>query len=140
MQRVKSASVTIDETQISSIGAGCFCWWVSMVSSLNHIGLGCTNLAEPHTPVAESDTAADAAFVARKVLGTRFWEDENGRPWKKHVKMAGLQILSVSQFTLYGTVNKKNHVRHAPRVREQSEPGPDSSNPFSHHSWTFTMR
>jgi D-tyrosyl-tRNA(Tyr) deacylase len=36
------------------------------------------------------------------------WENDNGAPWRQHIKQKGYEMLCVSQFTLYGTLSKKN--------------------------------
>jgi D-aminoacyl-tRNA deacylase len=33
---------------------------------------------------------------------------DSGAPWRQGVKQKGYQVLCVSQFTLYGTLTKKN--------------------------------
>ena len=41
-------------------------------------------------------------------MAVKFWENDNGAAWRQHVKQKGFEILCVSQFTLYGTLSKKN--------------------------------
>eukprot|EP00578_Thalassiosira_sp_NH16_P022856 CAMPEP_0181104536 /NCGR_PEP_ID=MMETSP1071-20121207/15487_1 /TAXON_ID=35127 /ORGANISM="Thalassiosira sp., Strain NH16" /LENGTH=174 /DNA_ID=CAMNT_0023187755 /DNA_START=239 /DNA_END=763 /DNA_ORIENTATION=+ len=86
IQRVKSASVTVNEKQISSIGPG----------MLALVGL--------HL----EDTETDLQYCAKRLLAVKLWENANGAPWRQHVKQKAYQILCVSQFTLYGTLSKKN--------------------------------
>lgn len=86
IQRVKSASVTVDQKRISSIGPG----------MLALVGL--------HL----EDTDADLQYCARRLLAVKLWENANGAPWRQHVKQKSYEILCVSQFTLYGTLSKKN--------------------------------
>ena len=86
VQRVKSASVTVDNTQISTIGPGI----------LALVGL--------HI----EDTPSDLEYCARRLLACKLWENDNGAPWRQHVKQKQFEILCVSQFTLYGTLSKKN--------------------------------
>jgi D-tyrosyl-tRNA(Tyr) deacylase len=90
IQRVKSASVTINmhsqPTTISSIGPG----------MLALVGL--------HT----EDTLSDLEWCTKKLLAIKLWENENGGMWRQHVKQKEYEILCVSQFTLYGTLSKKN--------------------------------
>ena len=38
---------------------------------------------------------------------TNFWAGEDGRPWKHSVGSLGLDVLCVSQFTLYGELKRK---------------------------------
>ena len=42
-----------------------------------------------------------------RILKTNFWADENGRPWKHSVASLKLDVLCVSQFTLYGELKRK---------------------------------
>lgn len=94
IQRVKSASVTVDAQVVSEIGKG-----LSLL-----VG------------ITQSDTAEDVAKLANKVLKLRLFEDVQqeagtntewvGKPWMKTVGDIGGEILSVSQFTLYANVKK----------------------------------
>lgn len=52
---------------------------------------------------------SSAAFLfrsAKKILSIRLFDDATGKRWQKSVKDEQLDILCVSQFTLYGRVNK----------------------------------
>lgn len=86
IQRVKSASVTVDERQVSSIGPG--------IMAL--VGLH------------QDDTEDDMSYCARKLLAVKLWENDGGAPWRQHVRQKDFEVLCVSQFTLYGTLSKKN--------------------------------
>mmetsp|Transcript_5394 Transcript_5394/g.9201 ORF Transcript_5394/g.9201 Transcript_5394/m.9201 type:complete len:202 (+) Transcript_5394:152-757(+) len=86
IQRVKSASVTVDQKQVSAIGPG----------TLALVGLH------------HEDTESDLQFCANRLLKIKLWENDNGAPWRQHIKQKGYEILCVSQFTLYGTLSKKN--------------------------------
>lgn len=86
VQRVKSASVTVDDKVISEIGPGI----------LALVGLH------------EHDTVADLQYCSRRLLGCKLWENENGGMWRHSVKQKSFSCLCVSQFTLYGTLSKKN--------------------------------
>ncbi|KAJ5909842.1 D-aminoacyl-tRNA deacylase [Penicillium tannophilum] len=86
IQRVKSASVTVDEELISSIGRGL----------LVFAGIG------------HDDTEKEAENLVNKVLKAKFWPDEDGKPWKKNVQEMEGEVLCVSQFTLYGKMKKGN--------------------------------
>lgn len=55
--------------------------------------------------VTHKDTEADAIYAAKKIAHLRLWEDEAGKMNKSLVETGG-DILSVSQFTLYGDVKK----------------------------------
>lgn len=85
IQRVTRASVTIDGTERSRIGAGYL------------VLLG----------IHESDTAAQAELLAKKIAGLRVMEDENGKMNRSLADVGG-EILLVSQFTLYGDCSHGN--------------------------------
>lgn len=78
-QRVSHASVTADGVQTGTIGKG----------MLLLVGVG------------QHDTAEDATLLAKKAVGMRVYEDENGR-MNRSVEDIGGAILCVSNFTLYG--------------------------------------
>lgn len=78
LQRVLSASVTVDEDVVGGIDGGLL------------VLLGVTH----------SDTEADAAWMARKIRDTRLLRDEQS------VGDVGAPVLLVSQFTLYGDARK----------------------------------
>ena len=88
LQRVTSASVTVDGAMVSSIGRG--------IMAL--VGLH------------ERDTAEDMKYCARKLVQARLWENEDGKTWRKSAKQMEYEILCVSQFTLYGSIENKKHV------------------------------
>ncbi|KAI5953262.1 DTD1 [Candida jiufengensis] len=94
LQKVKNASVTVDNKIISSIGNGLM------------LLVG----------ISTSDTQEDVSKLSKKILSLRVFEDITkeagtntewvGKPWSKSIKDIGGEILSVSQFTLYGTIKK----------------------------------
>jgi len=84
LQRVLSASVTVDTQLISSIGKGILVF----------------------AAVAPGDTEKDADALAAKVLKMRLWDDENGGRWKHNVQDISGEILCVSQFTLLASTKK----------------------------------
>ncbi|KAJ5455287.1 D-tyrosyl-tRNA(Tyr) deacylase [Penicillium sp. IBT 31633x] len=86
IQRVKSASVTVDSELVSSIGKGL----------LVFAGIG------------KEDTEKDAENLVNKVLKAKFWPDDNGTQWKKSVRDIDGEVLCVSQFTLYAKMKKGN--------------------------------
>lgn len=86
VQRVKSASVTVDNKVVSSIGPG----------MMALVGLH------------EHDTEADLTHCCKRLLGAKLWSNDNGALWRHGVKQRGHEVLLVSQFTLYGTLTKKN--------------------------------
>ena len=80
IQRVSSASVKVDGEIISSIGKG-LCVLVG---------------------IHRTDTRKELEYIAKKILSTRIFDDPNtGKRWDKSVKDSDLEVLCVSQFTLY---------------------------------------
>ncbi|VDK68697.1 unnamed protein product [Onchocerca ochengi] len=80
IQRVTKAGVSIDGQLESSIERGI-----------------CVLLA-----IGVDDTSDDIEYMVRKLLGVRMFPNvETGKRWDKSVKDLGLEILCVSQFTLY---------------------------------------
>ncbi|SCN86844.1 probable DTD1-D-Tyr-tRNA(Tyr) deacylase activity [Fusarium fujikuroi] len=84
LQRVLSASVTVDKEMISSIGRGVLAF----------------------AAVAPGDTEKEADLMAAKVLRMKLWDDEEGGKWKKSVSDIGGEVLCVSQFTLLASTKK----------------------------------
>jgi D-tyrosyl-tRNA(Tyr) deacylase len=82
VQRVKSASVTVDGKLISQIGPGLLCL----------IGLG------------EGDGESDIEYITRKILNARLWASDR-KAWDVNVQQQGYEVLCVSQFTLHGRLN-----------------------------------
>jgi D-tyrosyl-tRNA(Tyr) deacylase len=83
VQRVSSASVTVDGRVSGAIGAGL----------LVLVGVG---------PL---DTGADVAWMSEKLRTLRVFEDEAGK-MNRSVEDVGGRLLVVSQFTLYGDCRK----------------------------------
>jgi D-tyrosyl-tRNA(Tyr) deacylase len=77
LQRVKNASVTVEDDRISEIGPGL----------LLLVG------------IARDDGEAQAGWLAEKVAGLRIMGDEEGK-MNLSVRDVGGEILAVSQFTL----------------------------------------
>ena len=86
LQRVLSASVTVDAQLISSINKG--------ILILAAIG--------------PNDTRKDADSMASKVLKMRLWPDDSSANWKRNVLDIEGEVLCVSQFTLYASTKKGN--------------------------------
>ncbi|WIM39324.1 D-aminoacyl-tRNA deacylase [Paenibacillus sp. PK4536] len=83
VQRCKQASVTVNEEIVGQIGKG-----LMVLVGVTH-----------------QDTVEDAKYLAGKVAGIRIFEDENGK-MNLGLQEIGGQVLSVSQFTLYGDCRK----------------------------------
>ncbi|KAL2105061.1 hypothetical protein VUR80DRAFT_9071 [Thermomyces stellatus] len=86
IQRVLSASVTVDKEVVSSIGKG-----VLVLAA-----------------VAAGDTEKEAETLANKVLRLKLWPDDNGGMWKRNVTDIEGEVLCVSQFTLLAKTSKGN--------------------------------
>ncbi|MBO8163873.1 MAG: D-tyrosyl-tRNA(Tyr) deacylase [Brevibacillus sp.] len=72
--------------------------------------------------ITHDDTEQDVEFVADKVANLRIFEDEAGK-MNHSVRETGGQILSVSQFTLYGDCRKGRRPNFMAAARpEQAEP------------------
>ena len=83
IQRVKQASVTVDNHVVSKIGPGL----------LVLIGVG------------HEDTKVEAVWLAHKIANLRIFPDVEGK-MNLSVKTIGGSVLVVSQFTLYGNTRK----------------------------------
>ncbi len=85
LQRCSRAEVRIDGETVGRIGLG----FVVLVG------------------ITHSDTRENADFLAKKVAGMRVFEDAEGKMNLSLAEVDG-QILSISQFTLYGNARKGN--------------------------------
>lgn len=85
LQKVKKASVSVDDKVVGSINKG-YCLLVG---------------------VHKESTEEDAKYLAKKVAQARLFEDENDKI-NLSLKDVGGSILSVSQFTLYADTKKGN--------------------------------
>jgi D-tyrosyl-tRNA(Tyr) deacylase len=83
IQRVESARVDVSGSPVGEIADGL----------LVYLGIG------------KSDTAADRAYLLKKILGLRVFPNEKGKMDKSIVDVGG-SLLVVSQFTLYGDVER----------------------------------
>jgi len=83
IQRVSSASVTVEGRIVGQIGQGIV------------VLLG----------VEKGDTEAPADWLAEKIVGLRIFEDEAGKMNRALPEIGGA-VLAVSQFTLAGNCNK----------------------------------
>lgn len=83
LQRSKGASVTVDGGVTGAISSG----YVLLVG------------------ITHEDTEKDADYLAGKIAQLRLFEDEEGK-MNRSILDNGGEILSISQFTLYGDVKK----------------------------------
>lgn len=83
LQRVKRGSVVVENNIVGEIGKG----FVLLVG------------------VTHEDTEEDAKYLADKIVHLRVFEDDEGK-MNLSLKDVGGEILSVSQFTLYGDCRK----------------------------------
>lgn len=79
VQRVKSARVTVEDEVVGEIGPGLVVF----------LGVG------------EDDTCDDLSYLVDKVANLRIFEDDDGKMNLSALQL-GLQVLVVSQFTLWG--------------------------------------
>jgi D-tyrosyl-tRNA(Tyr) deacylase len=89
LQRVKSASVTVDGELISQIGKGLLVL----------------------AAISKDDTKKDVESMAGKILKAKLFDDDTKEPptrWKRGVADIGGEILCVSQFTLLASLKKGN--------------------------------
>ena len=100
IQRSKQASVTVNGEVTGAIDKG----YVLLVG------------------ITHTDTAEDIAYCAKKVAELRLWEDAEGK-MNHSIVDAGGDILSVSQFTLYGETKKGRRPSFTGAARpEQAKP------------------
>ena len=85
IQRVSRASVTIDGTEVSSIGMG----FMILVG------------------IEAADTEEDVAWLCHKIIGLRVFNDDAGVMNRSIMDVRG-EILVVSQFTLHASTKKGN--------------------------------
>lgn len=99
IQRVETASVTVDGQVVGQIQSGLL------------VLLG----------VEAGDGATDLAYMARKIVNLRVFEDEGGRMNRSLVDARG-SVLLVSQFTLLGNTrhgNRPDFTRASPPAEAQ---------------------
>lgn len=85
VQRVTKAEVTVDHNLVAAIGIG----YLALVG------------------FTHEDNSETVAQMARKVANLRVFADEEGK-MNLSLAQVGGEILSISQFTLYGDTNKSN--------------------------------
>ncbi|OHX54283.1 D-tyrosyl-tRNA(Tyr) deacylase [Planococcus salinarum] len=100
LQRSKEASVTVEGSITGVINSG----YVLLVG------------------ITHEDTEKDADYCARKIAQIRLFEDEEGK-MNRSIFDNGGDILSISQFTLYGDIRKGRRPSFIEAARpEQAEP------------------
>tara|TARA_B100000925_G_scaffold289272_1_gene271789 strand:+ start:1521 stop:1976 length:456 start_codon:yes stop_codon:yes gene_type:complete len=85
LQRVKTASVKVDNNEISKIDNGLLLLW----------------------GIEKGDVETDIENLTRKIINLRIFSDEQGKMNKSIVDIGG-EILLVSQFTLNANIQKGN--------------------------------
>lgn len=85
VQRSKKSSVSVDNNIVGSIDSG-----LVLLVGFTH-----------------NDTSKEIIKLAKKVVSLRIFDDENGVMNKSLLDVGG-EILSISQFTLYGDASKGN--------------------------------
>jgi D-aminoacyl-tRNA deacylase len=110
VQRSKKAKVIVDEKIVGQISKGL----VLLVG------------------VTHEDTEADAAFLAEKIANLRIFEDDAGKMNLSLIDVGG-EILSISQFTLYGDCRKGRRPNFMDAAR------PDQAN-FLYESFNLLLR
>lgn len=83
VQRVRNASVTVDNTIVGKISGGL----------LVFLGVG------------EGDDESDLTYLIDKIIGLRIFQDDNDKMNLSLLDIEG-ELLVISQFTLYGDVRK----------------------------------
>jgi D-tyrosyl-tRNA(Tyr) deacylase len=97
IQRSKAAQVTVESECVGRITQG-----LVLLIGITH-----------------EDTEKDAQFLAEKIAGLRIFEDESGKMNLSVCEVNG-QVLSISQFTLYGDCTKGRR----PNFMAAARPGP----------------
>ncbi|XP_067018990.1 D-aminoacyl-tRNA deacylase-like isoform X1 [Acropora muricata] len=98
VQRVTTASVSVDGEVISSIGKGL-----------------CVLLG-----ISKNDTPKEIDYMVKKILNLRVFDDDGSR-WKKSVVDKNFEILCVSQFTLQAVLKGTKPDFHLAMGGDQSE-------------------
>ena len=96
VQRSKYSSVTVDGKIVGQIDNGL----VLLVG------------------ITKEDTLEDLEYMAKKVLNLRIFDDEEG-VMNKSILDVGGEILSISQFTLYGDTTKGNRPSYINAMKQE---------------------
>ena len=99
VQRVLYGSVQVEGEVVSSIGKG-------MVALIG---------------IHKDDTKVEMDYIVRKLVSLRMWDDDTGRRWAKSAKDLGLEVMCVSQFTLYHVMKGNKPDFHLAMGGEQSQ-------------------
>ncbi|KAG1675189.1 D-aminoacyl-tRNA deacylase 1 [Nymphon striatum] len=99
VQRVMKASVSVNNELVSSIDQG-ICVLVG---------------------ISKNDNKKDMEYIVRKVLNLRVFDDDKGKRWACNVKDKNLEILCVSQFTLYAVMKGNKPDYHLAMGGDQSK-------------------
>jgi len=100
VSRVTGARVLVDGEVVGKIGPG-----LAVLVGVTH-----------------ADTAAEADWLARKIVNLRVFDDDEGRP-NRSVLEAGGEVLVVSQFTLFGDASAGRRPSYIEAARpEHAEP------------------
>ncbi len=94
VQRVEHADVEVDKKTVGKIGPGL----MLLVS------------------FTDTDTEAEIDYMVKKVLNLRIFDDDEG-VMNRSVLDIGGEILSISQFTLYGDASKGNRPSYIKALR-----------------------
>jgi len=98
IQRVISASVSVDGSVVSSIGRG-ICVLIGL---------------------SRDDTDKEIEYIVRKILNVRLFDGDDDKRWCKSVMDKQFSVLCVSQFTLYGVLKGNKPDFHFAMANEQS--------------------
>ena len=96
IQRVRRARVTVEDRVTGEIGPGLLVL----------------------AGVTEGDSADDRAWLARKIVQMRLFDDDAG-VMNRSVQDAGGDILAVSQFTLFASTRKGNRPSYSAAARPE---------------------
>ncbi|XP_077289215.1 D-aminoacyl-tRNA deacylase [Arctopsyche grandis] len=99
IQRVTKASVTVGDELVNSIGQG-LCILIG---------------------ICREDTKEDYKYIARKILGLKLFDANDGKRWGNNIVEKQLEILCISQFTLYGVLKKNKPDFHNAMSADQSQ-------------------
>ena len=100
IQRVLSASVALAANTNPALASATVAAPAS--AEARSIGPGLLVLVGLH----KTDDRSLIEQLSRKLVNIRLFEDDEQRPWRQSVKQNNLEILLVSQFTLYARTHK----------------------------------